>query len=294
VAAYNGAGADVEGKVAEAVTQQELEPAWDSRREGRPPDLRAFGLVAPLLALFLAAAPALAAIPVYGYKVVRVYPHDPNAFTEGLFYRGGYLYESTGLNGQSEIRKEELATAKVVMRRELPGGYFGEGIVDDGKRLIQLTWRNQVGFIYDLKTFAPEGQFAYSGEGWALTSDGRRIIMSDGTPVLRFLDPKTLKETGRVNVTADGQPVQNVNELEWVKGEVFANIWMTSRIARIDPATGKVVGWIDLTGIISPAEAGADPDNVANGIAYDAARDRLFVTGKRWPKLFQIRLVRKP
>jgi len=250
-------------------------------------------MVAALVALFLAAAPAVAAIPVYGYQVVKVYPHDPSAFTEGLFYRDGYLYESTGLNGQSEIRKEELATAKVVMRHALPSGFFGEGIVDDGKRLIQLTWRNQIGFIYDLKTFAPEGQFAYAGEGWALTSDDRRLIMSDGTPVLRFLDARTLKETGRVTVTADGRPVQNINELEWVKGEVFANIWMTNWIARIDPHTGRVVGLIDLTGIISAAEAGSDSDNVLNGIAYDAAHDRLFVTGKRWPKLFQIKLVRK-
>jgi glutamine cyclotransferase len=242
----------------------------------------------------LVAVRALAAIPTYGFEVVRVYPHDPGAFTEGLFYRDGFLYESTGLNGQSEIRKEELATARVVLRRELPGGYFGEGIVAAGKRLIQLTWRNQVGFVYDLATFAPKGRFAYTGEGWALTSDGRRLIMSDGTPTLRFLDPRTLKETGRVTVTADGQPVQQINELEWVKGEVLANIWMTNTIARIDPRTGHVVGWIDLTGIISQAEAGTDTDNVLNGIAYDAAHDRLFVTGKRWPKLFEIRLVRRP
>lgn len=253
----------------------------------------ALGVVAGLFALLLAEAPALAAIPVYGYQVVRVYPHDQNAFTEGLFYRDGYLYESTGLNGQSEIRKEELDTAKVVMRHALPSGFFGEGIVDDGRRMIQLTWRNQVGFIYDLKTFALEGQFAYAGEGWALTSDGRRLIMSDGTPELRFVDPRTLKETGRVTVTADGKPVQNINELEWVKGEVFANVWMTNFIVRIDPRTGHVVGVIDLSGIISAAEAGADPDNVLNGIAYDAAHDRLFVTGKRWPKLFEIKLVRK-
>jgi glutamine cyclotransferase len=270
--------------VAEPVIHHDLEHSGMPRR--------ALGVVAALLALFLA-APALAAIPVYGYEVVKVYPHDPSAFTEGLFYRDGYLYESTGLNGQSEIRKEELATAKVVMRHELPSGFFGEGIVDDGRRLIQLTWRNQVGFIYDLKTFAPAGQFAYTGEGWALTSDGRRLIMSDGTSALRFLDPRTLKEIGRVTVTADGRPVQNINELEWVKGEVFANVWMTNWIVRIDPRTGHVVGLIDLTGIISPAEAGTDSDNVLNGIAYDAAHDRLFVTGKRWPKLFQIKLVRK-
>jgi len=252
------------------------------------------GSILALPAAWLAAAPACAAIPVYGYHVVRVYPHDPDAFTEGLFYLHGDLYESTGLNGRSEIRKERLETGQVLMRRELPGGYFGEGIVASGDRLIQLTWRTQVGFIYDLNTFRPIGQFAYPGEGWALTGDGRRIIMSDGTPVLRFLDPRTLKEVGRVTVTADGRPVANVNELEWVKGEVLANIWMTNRIARIDPASGRVVGWIDLSDIISPAEVAPDPDNVLNGIAYDAAHDRLFVTGKRWPKLFEIKLVRKP
>ena len=253
---------------------------------------RVFG--GALVAALAFATACFAAIPTYGVKVVRVYPHDRGAFTEGLFYLDGALYESTGLNGQSEIRKEDLATGRVLMRRELPSGYFGEGIVNWRGRLVQLTWRNQLGFIYDLKTFAPIGRFTYAGEGWALTQEGRRLIMSDGTPTLRFLDPKTLKETGRVAVIADGAPVKNVNELEWVKGEVFANIWMTNTIARIDPRTGHVVGWIDLTGIISPAEVGADPDNVPNGIAYDAAHDRLFVTGKRWPKLFQIELVRRP
>jgi len=244
-------------------------------------------------ALALAARPALAAIPVYGFEVVHAYPHDPSAFTEGLFYLHGDLYESTGLNGRSEIRKEDLATGRVLMRRELPDGFFGEGIVNWRERLIELTWRNQVGFIYSLQGFRPLGRFAYPGEGWALTQDGRRIIMSDGTPTLRFLDPRTLRETGRVTVTADGEPVANINELEWVKGEVLANIWMTNRIARIDASSGKVVGWIDLSGIIPPAEVGSDQDNVLNGIAYDAAHDRLFVTGKRWPKLFEIKLVPK-
>ena len=244
-------------------------------------------------ALALAARPALAAIPVYGFEVVHAYPHDPSAFTEGLFYLHGDLYESTGLNGRSEIRKEDLATGRVLMRRELPDGFFGEGIVNWRERLIELTWRNQVGFIYGLQGFRPLGRFAYPGEGWALTQDGRRIIMSDGTPTLRFLDPRTLRETGRVTVTADGEPVANINELEWVKGEVLANIWMTNRIARIDASSGKVVGWIDLSGIIPLAEVGSDQDNVLNGIAYDAAHDRLFVTGKRWPKLFEIKLVPK-
>jgi glutaminyl-peptide cyclotransferase len=244
-------------------------------------------------ALVLAPAASFAAIPVYGVSVVRTYPHDRAAFTEGLFYLDGWLYESTGEGVRGAIRKVELATGRVVLSRDIAPVFFGEGIVAWKGRLIELTWRNQIGFIYDLKTFQPLGSFTYRGEGWALTDDGRRIIMSDGTPQLRFLDPATLKETGRLTVSADGVPVKNVNELEWVKGQIYANIWMTNRIARIDPASGKVVGWIDLTGLMTPHEVGDNPDAVANGIAYDAARDRLFVTGKLWPKLFEVRLVRR-
>jgi glutaminyl-peptide cyclotransferase len=256
-------------------------------------NLRSWSLAAALAAL-LAAAPAFAAIPTFTYQVVHTYPHDRTAFTEGLFYLGGFLYESTGLEHHSAIRKEALATGKVVQERELAPQYFGEGIVDWHGRLIQLTWRSQLGFIYDLASFKPIGQFNYPGEGWALTEDGHELIMDDGTPQIRFLDPKTLKETRRITVTADGTPVQDLNELEWVKGQILANIWMTNTIARIDPATGKVVGWIDLTGILPAADISGDRDDVLNGIAYDARGDRLFVTGKRWPKLFQIRLVPKP
>ena len=254
---------------------------------------RPWRLVAVLAAL-LFAAPVLAAIPTYGYQVVRTYPHDRTAFTEGLFYLDGFLYESTGLEHHSAIRKETLAAGKVVQSRELAPQYFGEGIVAWRGRLIQLTWRNQIGFIYDLATFQPLGRFAYPGEGWALTEDGRQLIMSDGTPQIRFLDPVTLKEVRRITVTADGTPVQELNEIEWVKGEILANIWMTNTIVRIDPASGKVVGLIDLTGLLKPSEISGDRDDVLNGIAYDAKGDRLFVTGKRWPKLFQIRLVARP
>jgi glutaminyl-peptide cyclotransferase len=252
------------------------------------------GLFAALV-LLPASFPAasFAAIPVYGVKVVRSYPHDRGAFTEGLFYLDGWLYEGTGDGVRPAIRKVELATGKVVQGRDIAPMYFGEGIVAWNGRLIELTWQNHIGFIYDLKTFQPLGSFTYPGEGWALTTDGQRIIMSDGTPQLRFLDPSTLKETGRLTVTADGVPVKNLNELEWVKGEIYANIWMTNRIARIDPTTGKVMGWIDLTGLMSPREVGDDPDAVANGIAYDAEHDRLFVTGKLWPRLFEIKLVRR-
>jgi glutaminyl-peptide cyclotransferase len=256
--------------------------------------LRLPWLAGLITALVLVPASSFAAIPLYGVKVVHAYPHDRGAFTEGLFYLDGWLYESTGQGVRPAVRKVELATGKVALGRDIAPVFFGEGIVAWKGRLIQLTWQNHIGFIYDLKTFAPLGSFTFPGEGWALTTDGRRIIMSDGTPQLRFLDPATLKETGpRLTVTADGIPVKNVNELEWVKGEIWANIWMTNRIARIDPASGKVVGWIDLTGLMRPRAVGDDPDAVANGIAYDAEHDRLFVTGKLWPKLFEITLVRR-
>jgi len=248
--------------------------------------------LAGLFAAF-AAIQCFAAIPVYGVEVVRTYPHDRAAFTEGLFYRDGWLFESTGQGVRPAVRRVDLATGKVVQGLDIAPMFFGEGIVAWKDRLIELTWQNHLGFIYDLKSFRQLGTFTYPGEGWALTEDGRRIIMSDGTPQLRFLDPATLKETGRLTVTAGGVPVKNVNELEWVKGEIFANIWLSNRIARIDPANGKVVGWIDLTGLTSPRDVGGDPDAVANGIAYDAAHDRLFVTGKLWPRLYEIRLVRR-
>lgn len=239
-------------------------------------------------------------MPEYTYEVVHTYPHDPRAFTEGLFYLNGFLYESTGLNGESSIRKVKLETGEVVEKRDLPFEYFGEGIVAWKDRLIQLTYTTEIGFIYDLATFAPKGQFKYAGQGWAFTTDGKRLYM-DGTrnvhadasdPEIRIWDPETLQEVGRILVTDQGRPVPNLNELEWVKGEIYANIWQTERVARIDPKTGKVVGWIDLTGILPLSDRTVDTD-VLNGIAYDAAGDRLFITGKRWPKLFEIKLVRK-
>jgi glutaminyl-peptide cyclotransferase len=231
-------------------------------------------------------------IPEYGYDVVHSYPHDAQAYTQGLFYLNGILYESTGLNGRSSIRKERLETGEILEKRDVPEQYFGEGIINWKDRLLEITWRSETGFVYDLGNFSLKNQFSYPGEGWGLTQDGKRIIMSDGTAELRFWDPETLREMGRVMVTADGQPVAELNELEWVKGEVYANIYQTNRIARIDPASGKVVGWIDLTGILSPADRTGNED-VLNGIAYDAKTDRLFVTGKLWPKLFEIRLVKK-
>lgn len=243
------------------------------------------------LALLLAAVPAIAAIPVYGYRVVHAYPHDPQAYTEGLFYLDGHLYEATGTIGGSSIRKVELATGKVLQQRELPPPDYGEGIVAWKDKLVELTWQSQHGYIYDLATFERQGSFPYAGEGWALTANSKHILMSDGTPDIRVLDPATLTELSRIHVTADGQPLANLNELEWVKGELYANVWLTNCIARIDPASGKVVGWIDLAGLRPDPSTSIDPENdVLNGIAYDAKGDRLFVTGKRWPQLYEITL----
>jgi glutaminyl-peptide cyclotransferase len=239
-------------------------------------------------------APSQRQVIDYGYEVVHTYPHDPSAFTEGLFYLDGFLYESTGLEGQSSVRKVRLESGEVVQKYDLPAQYFGEGIINWKDSLIQLTYKTQVGFIYDLATFKLQRQFEYQGEGWAMTQDGKRIIMSDGTSELRFWDPETLKELGRITVTEESYPVKNVNELEWIKGEIYANVWTTDRIIRIDPETGKVVGRVDLSGILSDADRIGGQTDVLNGIAYDAKLDRIFVTGKKWPKLFEIRLVKKP
>jgi glutamine cyclotransferase len=250
-----------------------------------------------LLVLLLLAACTFSvradSVPNYGYEVVRTYPHDALAFTQGLFFLDGHLYESTGLEGRSSVRKVRLDDGAVIQKHDLPRQYFGEGIVAWKDRIIGLTYRSQTGFVYDLATFKPLRQFKYRGEGWGLTHDGKRLIMSDGTAELRFWDPETLQETGRLKVTHRGQPVASLNELEWVKGEIFANVWQTDLIARIDPRSGHVTGWIDLTGLLPASDRIQGYTDVLNGIAYDAAGDRLFVTGKRWPKLFEIRIVRK-
>lgn len=245
--------------------------------------------------LFPSLCSAAEAIPLQGYRVVKTYPHDTDAFTEGLFYRDGYLYESTGELDHSGVRKVALDSGRVLQEVHTPRPYFGEGIVAWHDRLIQLTWRNQQGFVYDLATFTPRTRFAYPGEGWALTSDGSSLYMSDGTASIRRLDPETLQQVGSIEVTARGKPLDNLNELEWVKGALLANVWLTSRIARIDPASGKVTAWIDLQALVPTADTLTDPSNdVLNGIAYDAEHDRLFVTGKRWPKLYEIRLAPLP
>jgi glutamine cyclotransferase len=220
-----------------------------------------------------------------------VYPHDPDAFTQGLQYVDGVLYEGTGLHGRSSIRRVALETGKVEQKRDVPAEYFGEGITVWKNDLIELTWQSHVALVYDRATFEPKKQFTYPGEGWGLTHDGTNLIMSDGSDELRYLDPVTFVEKRRLKVTAAGAPLRNLNELEYVKGEILANVWQTDYVARIQPATGMVTAYIDLRGLLSPAERAKT--DVLNGIAYDAARDRLFITGKLWPRLFEIKLVQK-
>jgi glutamine cyclotransferase len=236
---------------------------------------------------------AEAAIPVYAFMVKHAYPHDTGAFTQGLFIKDGVLYESTGLKGQSSIRRVQLETGRVLQKKEVPAEFFGEGIAAVGDDIVGLTWTSKVGFVYDAKTFDVKRKFSYEGEGWGLTSNGKQVFMSDGSPAIRVLDPKTLAEVRRIRVSADGKPIAGLNELEWVDGQIYANVWGSNVIARIDPANGNVLGWIDLTGLADPAWKGMGPDDVLNGIAWDAVHRRLFVTGKHWPKLFEIELVER-
>ncbi len=224
------------------------------------------------------------------YRIVHTYPHDPQAYTQGLLFVDGHLYESTGLKGRSSLRMVDLETGRVLQRVVVPSQYFAEGLAAWGSTLIQLTWQSHVVFVYDRFSFRLLRTMNYQGEGWGLTDDGRNLILSDGTATLHFLDPQTLREVRRIVVKDRGTPVTQLNELEYIRGEIYANVWHTDRIARISPATGQVLGWIDLTGLLEPDEV-SDPEAVLNGIAYDAARDRLFVTGKLWPKLFEIKVV---
>ena len=226
----------------------------------------------------------------YTYEVINTYPHDRNAFTQGLVYEDDVLYEGTGLKGRSSLREVELETGKVLQKLDLVAQYFGEGITIWGDEIIQLTWQSHVGFVYDKDSFELLHEFSYPTEGWGITHDSKRLIMSDGTSTLHFLDPETLEEIGSVQVYDSNGPLVRLNELEYINGEVYANIWQTDRIDRIEPETGRVTGWIDLTGLLS-AEDLSQPVDVLNGIAYDAEHDRLFVTGKLWPKLFEIRLI---
>lgn len=230
--------------------------------------------------------------PVYLFEIVNSWPHDAKAYTQGLVFHEGELFESTGRYGESSLRRVELKTGKVKKRTEVSSDYFAEGMTIFNGKIFQLTWVNHKGFIYDFKKFKREGEFTYEGEGWGLTHDGQYLILSDGTNQLRFLDPVSFQVVKTISVTDHGTPLLNLNELEYIKGEIYANIWLTDRIVRLDPQTGNILGWIDLTGL-RPQETLNDSENVLNGIAYDEEHDRLFVTGKRWPKIFEIRLKKR-
>ena len=235
---------------------------------------------------------AAEAAAAYGYEVVKAYPHDTSAFTQGLIFVDGELLESTGGEGKSTLRRVELETGKVLQKVDVPGFYFAEGLTVLGGKAYQLTWQGEKGFVYDPKTFKKLGEFEYEGEGWGLTHDGDSLILSDGSHRIRFIDPNTFQVKRTISVFDRGRPLEELNELEYVKGEIFANVWHQDRVARIDPQTGAIKGWVDLSGLLRPGDV-SDEEAVLNGIAYDEAGDRLFVTGKLWPKLFEIRLKQK-
>jgi glutamine cyclotransferase len=230
--------------------------------------------------------------PEFTYKVIHTYPHDSSAFTQGLVYYDGFLYEGTGLKGRSSLRKVRLETGEVLQRTELTPDYFGEGVAIFKNQIIQLTWQSDVGFVYNLSDFHFVRQFSYSGEGWGLTTDGRDLFMSDGTAEIRVLDPATFAAKRRITVHDGSRHIDELNELEFVDGQIFANVWQTDRVARISPQTGEVLGWIDLKGLLGPMYR-VEPGAVLNGIAYDPVGNRLFVTGKLWPNVFEIQLLPK-
>ena len=229
---------------------------------------------------------------IYGFEVVHAFPHDRGAYTQGLIFHDGKLLESTGQVSRSSLRRTELETGKVLQKVEVPPPHFAEGIALLKGKIYQLTWQDQVGFIYDAWTFDKIGQFNYQGEGWGLATDGQSLILSDGSNRIRFLDPDNFQVRKTIAVLDGKTPIIQLNEIEYIQGEIYANIWHANRIARIDPQTGKVVGWLDLTGLLAPGEV-QDEEAVLNGIAFDAATGRIFVTGKLWPKLFEIKVVRK-
>ncbi len=240
------------------------------------------------------AAPAPAAPAAhYTLKIVKVFPHDPNAFTEGLFYDHGTLYESTGRNGTSFIRQVNLDTGSVIQQTQVDSQYFGEGIAPWKGRIVSLTWQTQKGFVWNQADLKLKSSFNYKGEGWGMTGDGHDLIMSDGTPTIKFLDPDSLKVVKTISVNYNGQPLDQVNELEWIDGEILANIWRTRDLVRIDPKTGHVDAVVDMASLPEVASPPDDPDAVANGIAFDPVGHRIFVTGKLWPHLYQVELVKQ-
>jgi glutamine cyclotransferase len=229
-------------------------------------------------------------VPVYTYRVVKSYPHDPHAFTQGLLFEQGCFYESTGRYGESSVRKVEISTGTVIRLRKLPARYFGEGLTAFQDKLVQLTWRSRIGFVYDKERFARLKEFAYPTEGWGLTHDGKQLIMSDGSSTLYFRDPETFEEIDAVQVYDREVPVSGLNELEYIRGEIYANVFPSDRIARIDPLNGQVKAWVDLSGLLSVERRNPEVQ-VLNGIAYDSQHDRLFVTGKLWPRVFEIEII---
>lgn len=227
------------------------------------------------------------------YEVVQSFPHDRRAFLQGLLWHNGYLYESTGLEGQSTLRRVDLSTGRVLQIAKLPPQIFGEGLALVDNRLIQISWQSQRAFVYDLATFKLLNEWSYEGEGWGITYDGKQLIMSDGSDVLTFRDAETFQPVRKINVTLNGRPLDKLNELEWIEGEVWANVWQTDLIVRIDPQTGQVKSFLDLTGILPPKMRSGKED-VLNGIAYDREKKRIFVSGKLWPRLFEIRVGESP
>ncbi|MFN8465110.1 MAG: glutaminyl-peptide cyclotransferase [Caldilineaceae bacterium] len=234
---------------------------------------------------------SMVAPKLYTYRIVNVYPHDQGAFTEGLTVRDGKFLEGTGHEGQSDLRRVEIETGKVLESRPLDKQYFGEGVTELNGKIYQLTWKNGTGFIYDAATLAPAGQFQYSTEGWGMTHDGQRLIVSDGTPTIQFWDPATLQQVGGIYVSMFGLPISQINELEYFDDAIWANVWQTNLVVRIDPKTGLVTGVVDFTGLLDYAPPAQKPTDVLNGIAYDEVTGRLFVTGKYWPAVFEIELL---
>jgi glutamine cyclotransferase len=270
-------------------------PTYKSRSDRRPRRAtarqRTLLLIACALALFTAfATPHAKAAPVASYKVVAKYPHSTQNYTEGFFYSNGLFYEGTGLEGRSALLVIDPKSGRALQSAQLPAKYFGEGIIDWGPNLYEWTWQSHTCFVLDRFSLRPVKQFTYTGEGWGMTRTGKEIITSDGTSTLRFRDPENFKETRHIVVKDGTTPIEALNELEYIKGEIYANVWHSDRIARISPHDGHVLGWIDLTGIL-PNDQKIDAESVLNGIAYDAEHDRLFVTGKQWPAIFEIKIV---
>jgi glutaminyl-peptide cyclotransferase len=242
------------------------------------------------LFLFLPHAGAANGAPIYSYRVVAKYPHSTSNYTEGFFFLDGMFYEGTGLEGHSAVIVTDPQTGNTIKHREIPSQYFGEGIVDWGPNIYEWTWKSHVCFVYNRATLQPVKQFTYAGEGWGMTRSGKEIITSDGSATLRFRDPETFQETRQILVTDGNKVIDNLNELEFIKGEIYANIWHSDRIARISPSDGHVIAWIDLTGLM-PANQRIDAESVLNGIAYDSQHGRIFVTGKQWPTIFEIKVI---